>query len=199
MADRYSTDSEGRGITQQADVSGIRIERMQHNGEKQEIQVNLWQLLRQADLSQDITLRDGDKITISTANALTPAEVTQLSTASFAPDTIQVSVVGEVIDPGIVEVLPNTPLNQALLAAGGFDKRRARTSRVELIRLNPDGTVTQRSVAIDFAQGMNESSNPMLHNNDVVVVGRSGSASFSDAMDGVLGTLGRILPFFSLF
>jgi polysaccharide export outer membrane protein len=90
-------------------------------------------------------------------------------------------------------------LNQALLAAGGFNNRRARRSSVELIRLNPDGTVSQRTVAINLAQGINEATNPILRNNDVVIVGRSGSASFSDALDGVLDTLGRIFPIFSLF
>jgi polysaccharide export outer membrane protein len=187
------------GITQQADISNIRIQRAQRSGIPQEMTVNLWELLRQADLSQDLPLRDGDTILIATATSLQPAEATQLSSASFSPDTIQVSVVGEVVTPGMVEVPPNTPLNQALMAAGGFDQRRARTSRVELIRLNPDGSVTQRTVAIDFSQGINEASNPALRNNDVIVVGRSGSASFSDTIDNIFGALGRIFPFFGLF
>lgn len=187
------------GITQQADVGNIQIERVQRSGEQQEIQVNLWELLRQADLSQDITLRDGDNIIIPTATSIQPAEATQLSSASFAPDTIRVSVIGEVVAPGIVEIPPNTPLNQALMVAGGFDRSRARTSEVELIRLNPDGSVTQQTVPIDFAQGINEENNPILRNNDVIVVVRSGSASFSDAVDGVFETLGRIFPIFSLF
>jgi polysaccharide export outer membrane protein len=187
------------GITQQADVSQIRVQRIQESGELKEINIDLWELLRDADLSQDMPLRDGDNITIPVARSLQPAEATQLSSASFAPDTIQVSVIGEVMSPGLVEVPPNTPLNQALLVAGGFDRRRAKTSQVELVRLNPDGTVTQRSVPIDFTRGISEESNPILRNNDVVVVGRSGSAQFSDSMNGVLETLGRILPFFTLF
>lgn len=187
------------GITQQADVSQIQVERIQESGEPQEIQIDLWALLKNADLSQDMPLRDGDHITIPIARSLQPAEATQLSSASFAPDTIRISVIGEVMSPGLVEVPPNTPLNQALLVAGGFDRRRARTSEVELVRLNPDGTVTQRSVPIDFHQGISEDSNPILRNNDVIVVGRSGSAQFSDSMNGVLETLGRILPFFTLF
>ncbi|WP_416665934.1 SLBB domain-containing protein [Egbenema bharatensis] len=187
------------GITQQADISNIRIQRAQRSGVPQEITVNLWELLQQADLSQDLPLRDGDTILIATATSLQPAEATQLSTASFSPNTIQVGVVGEVVTPGMVEVPPNTPLNQALMAAGGFDHRRARTSRVDLIRLNPDGSATQRTVEIDFSQGINEASNPALRNNDVIVVGRSGSASFSDTIDSIFGTIGRFIPFFGLF
>lgn len=187
------------GITQQADISNIRIQRAQRSGSPQDITVNLWDLLQQADLSQDVRLRDGDNIMIATATSLQPAEATRLSSASFSPDTIQVSIVGEVVTPGTVEVPPNTPLNQALMAAGGFDKSRARTSRVDLIRINPDGSATQRTVEIDFAQGINETTNPALRNNDVIVVGRSGTASFSDTVDGVLETLGRIFPIFTLF
>ncbi|HEY9640578.1 MAG TPA: SLBB domain-containing protein [Coleofasciculaceae cyanobacterium] len=187
------------GITQQADVGNIQIQRTQRSGAPQEITVNLWELIQQADLSQDVTLRDGDHILIATAKSIQPAEVTQLSSASFSPDTIQVSVIGEVVTPGVVKVPPNTPLNQALMAAGGFDQRRARTSRVDLIRLNPDGSVTKRTVAIDFAQGINEASNPPLRNNDVIVIGRSGSARFSDSLDNIFGTVGRFLPFFTLF
>jgi polysaccharide biosynthesis/export protein len=187
------------GITQQADVSQIQIQRADKPGEAERITVNLWDLLKEADLSQDRPLRDGDSIVIPTATSIQAAEATQLSSASFAPDTIRVSIVGEVVAPGVVEVPPNTPLNQALLAAGGFDRSRARTSQVELIRLNPDGTATQQSIPIDFAQGISDSSNPILRNNDVVVVGRSDSAQFSDSVNGILETIGRIFPFFSLF
>ncbi|GAB4365061.1 MAG: polysaccharide biosynthesis/export family protein [Elainellaceae cyanobacterium] len=187
------------GITQQADIGDIQIQRMQRSGSPQKITVNLWELLHEADLSQDMTLRDGDHILIATAPSIQPAEATQLATASFSPDTIRVSVVGEVVTPGVVEVPPNTPLNQALLAAGGFDRRRARTSQVELIRLNPDGTATQQTVAIDFAEGISDSTNPILRNNDVIVVGRSDSARFSDTVDGIFGTLGRLFPFLTLF
>ncbi|HEY9619235.1 MAG TPA: SLBB domain-containing protein [Crinalium sp.] len=187
------------GITPSADTRQIQIHRPLQHGVEQTITLNLWELLSTGDLQQDITLRDGDTIVIPTARSIAPAEATQLATASFSPDKIRVNVVGEVTTPGLVEVPPNTPLNQALLAAGGFNNRRARRSSVELIRLNPDGTVSQRTVAINLAQGINEATNPILRNNDVVIVGRSGSASFSDALDGVLDTLGRIFPIFSLF
>jgi polysaccharide biosynthesis/export protein len=49
---------------------------------------------------------------------------------------------------------PNAPLNQAILAAGGFIPERAETDEVRLIRLNPDGTASQREIPIDFNQGI---------------------------------------------
>ena len=123
-----------------------------------------------------------------------------LSAANFSPEAIRVTVVGEVTQPGTVEIAPNAPLNQALLAAGGFDPTRADTDEVELVRLNPDGTVSQRPISVSFDQGVNEETNPALQNNDVVMVGRSGRAAFSDGVSGVLGPVGTILsPFRLLF
>jgi len=108
-----------------------------------------------------------------------------------------------VVKPGTIEVPPNTPLNQAILTAGDFDKRRADQSTVELIRLNPNGTVTKTSINVDFSQGINEKTNPILRNNDVVVVHRSNLASATDTLGAVLspftGLTGFFNGFFNLF
>lgn len=187
------------GITQVANVRQVTVQRVQPGGTTQAIQVDLWELLQSGNLQQDLTLRDGDSIFVPTATQINPTEVSQLAIASFSPATIRVNVVGEVAAPGVVEVPPNTPLTQALLAAGGFDNSRAQTGTVELVRLNPDGTVSQRQIPVSFNQGISEESNPILYPNDVIIVQRSGGARFSDAANGILGTLGMIFPFFDLF
>ncbi|HEY9797967.1 MAG TPA: SLBB domain-containing protein, partial [Leptolyngbyaceae cyanobacterium] len=112
------------------------------------------------------------------------------------PNTIVVNVVGEVTKPGAIPVPPNTPLNQAVLAAGGFNNR-ARKSTVELIRLNPNGSVIRRTVSVDLAQGINEDTNPTLRNNDVVVVNRSTIARVSDTLSTVLTPIGSFFSFFN--
>ncbi|MHC5722225.1 MAG: polysaccharide biosynthesis/export family protein, partial [Nostoc sp.] len=88
---------------------------------------------------------------------------------------------------------PNSSLNQAILAAGGFNDARASSKAVDLIRLNPNGSVTKRIVKMDFSAGINEQTNPILRNNDVVVVSRSGAASFGDTVGTVTGPLGIVL------
>jgi polysaccharide biosynthesis/export protein len=186
------------GITEQADIQSIEIHRFDGNGNAQTIALNFWEILNSGSINHDISLRHGDAIYVPMATALTPQELTRLSEANFSPENIRVSVVGEVASPGIVEVPPNTPLNQALLTAGGFDPARARRNEVELIRLNPDGTVAQRVIPIALNQGINDDTNPALRNNDVIVVRQSGSASFSDAVSGIFGALGTILLPFSL-
>lgn len=187
------------GITQLADVRQVTVERVVGPQQVQTLQVDLWALLNSGDLSQDPPLRDGDTIRIPAVARLNPNEAQQLATASFSPDTVRVNVVGEVSSPGMVEVPPNTPLNQALLAAGGFDPSRARTDVVELVRLNPDGSVSQREIAVNFNQGINEDSNPILFPDDVIVVKPSSNAQISDSANGLLNTLGLFLPFLTLF
>ena len=87
-------------------------------------------------------------------------------------------------------VPPNTPLNQAILAAGGFNSARAKKGSVQLVRLKPDGTVDKRKINVDFSEGINDDNNPTLRNQDVVVVSRSGFTSVTDTVSPVGGTLG---------
>jgi polysaccharide export outer membrane protein len=188
------------GITHSADVRNIEVRRAQSANNGKELprveKVDLWQLLRQGDSTQDFLLRDGDSIIVPRATALSNQEITELATASFSPAQITVNVVGEVAAPGAVQVPANTPLNQALLAAGGFNRREKKRS-VEFVRLNPDGTVSKRSIAIDLAQGINEQNNPPLRNNDIIVVNRSGLAGLSDAF-GFLAPISGVFNILNL-
>ncbi|TAE60192.1 MAG: polysaccharide export protein [Nostocales cyanobacterium] len=189
------------GITSQADVRNITVRRPTRTNTRQTITLNLWELLQSGDLDQDIILQEGDTIVVPTATEINTAEATKLATTTLSPATIKVGVVGEVKRPGLTELQPNSSLNQALLAAGGFNDARASSSAVDLIRLNSNGTVTKRVVKIDFSKGINEETNPILRNNDVVVVNRSGVAKTGDTLGTVSGPLGvifSVLRFFGL-
>ena len=186
------------GIKPQADIRRIEVHRITKAGSEQVINLDLWKLLKAGDLNQDLILQDRDTVIIPTATNISTAEAIQVAAASFSPDSIRVNIVGEVKQPGAVQVPPNTPLNQALLAAGGFNIR-ARKSSVDLIRLNADGTVTRRSVEIDFTQGINPETNPALQNDDIVVVNRSGLTVFSDSLMTIVSPISSFLSIFSLY
>ena len=153
---------EAGGIKQRADIRNIQLRRQTKTASLQVIELDLWQLLQTGDISQDTVLQDGDAIVIPKAEQVSNAEATELATASFAPDAIKVSVVGEVKAPGTISIPPNSTLNQALLTAGGFNSDRANRSEVQLLRITSDGTVVSRSLQIDLAQGINEQNNPFL-------------------------------------
>jgi len=190
------------GITQLANLRQIQIRRPVPNGSEQLIDLNLWELLRTGHINQDITLRDRDTLIIPKAETISSDEALLIGSASFAPATIRVSVVGEVNAPGIVQVSPNTSLNQALLSAGGFNKRRARTSQVDLIRLNTDGTAVRRTVKIDLAAGLTEENNPSLRDGDTIIVSRSGLTGVRDFLEDVFGpfdaVVGRVIDIFNI-
>jgi polysaccharide export outer membrane protein len=186
------------GIKPEANIRDITVYRRTRDGGEQDIGVNLWQLLADGDITEDIVLQEGDTVHVPQAETLLPAEVAEIAAASFSPNTIRINVVGEVDRPGVVEVPPNTPLSQGILAAGGFDDRRASQGSVDLIRLNPDGTATRSSVEVDFSEGIDEEINPLLRNNDVIIVRRSTSASLADTLDTIAVPLGRAFSLFTL-
>ena len=188
------------GISSQADIRQVEIYRPQQASEAQTITINLWDLLKNGNMSGDVLIQSGDTVSIPIAETIDPEEAAQIGAASFSPETVTVYVVGEVSNPGPVNVSPNTPLNQAILAAGGFNSQRADNDQIGLVRLNVDGTVEKRDVEVDFTSGIDEETNPILLANDVVVVERSGIASFSDSASLALNPIGGFISsLFSIF
>jgi len=183
------------GITQEANVREIEVQRTTIQGEKQVIALDFWKLLQEGDIAQDLPLRPGDSVMIPQA-AVNLEDYNTLALSTFSPETIAINVVGEVKRPGTLEVSPNTPLIQALLAAGGFNDDASRGS-VELVRLNPDGTVSQRRIEVDLAQGLVEE-NPPLKPNDTILVARSGAGNFRAIMRGLISPVTGVFSIFRL-
>lgn len=181
------------GIRPRANIRQVQIRRVTRSGGEQVFSVDLWSLLQTGEARQNTILQEGDTVFIPTATAaITPAEAAAVAGASFSPNTIRVNIVGEVERSGQVEVAPNTTINQGILAAGGFNSR-AQQDVVGLVRLNPDGTVTQREISIDWARGIDDENNPALQNDDIIIVGKSGLAQFSDNLGLVADPVGGIL------
>ncbi len=180
------------GITPLANIRQIELHRLTNAGEKEVMTIDLWQLLQEGDATQDVALQPGDSIIIPPAREINPAEVTSLAKASFSPESIQVNVVGEVENPGAVDVPLDTTLNQAILTAGGFNQRRANRKTVDLIRLNPNGTVSRRRILVNLESGIDSNNNPILQPDDVIVVGRSGRAQFRDSLEDSLRPFGGL-------
>ena len=185
------------GVKPLADLRQIEVKRTTRLGESQTIALDLWQLVESGDRNQDLILQEGDTIVVPTNLIASSEDIGLLTATNLSPDSIAVNVVGEVERPGPVAVAASTTLNQAVLAAGGFNRRAKET--VALIRLNPDGTVTQQSFEVDLAQGLNPDGNPILQHNDIVVVDPNAAARLSDGLSNILGPFLQILPFGNLF
>jgi polysaccharide export outer membrane protein len=185
--------SQAGGITARADISEVVLRRPVGYNQVQTSRFDLWELIQAGDLSRDIVLQSGDEVFVPTATALGPGEATALGSANFAPDTISVFVAGEAANPGPVQVPLNTSLNEVLLNAGGFDRRRANTNTVTLVRLAPDGTAVAQPIDVDFTQDLGTPNNPILNDRDMIVVDRSGLTTFGDTTSTLLSPFTQIL------
>jgi len=186
------------GITNLADLRNVEVRRFTSAGEEQILPVDLWALLVEGDLRQDLILQTGDTVIVPSAGEPIPAEVETIATASFAPEEIQVNVIGETQGRGRITIPSNTPLSQAILAAGGFNNR-AREGSVRLVRIQSDGTVLRERFEVDLDAPIDPENNPTLRNNDTIVVGRNVFAVVSDTIATILDPVGRVFSFSRVF
>ena len=185
------------GVKPLANLRRVQVKRTTRLGDSRTISLDLWQLVEAGDKEQDLILQEGDTILVPTDLEASSEDISLLTATNLSPDSIAVNVVGEVQNPGPVAVAASTTLNQAVLAAGGFNSRAKET--VALIRLNPDGTVTQQAYEVDLAQGLNSAGNPILEHNDIIVVDPNAAARLSDGLGNLLGPFLQILPFGRFF
>jgi len=182
------------GITDQADLRQVVLQRRLPGDRPlfKRTRLNLLTLVFEGDLQQNPLLFDGDTIRVLKADEPI-GEATALSSTTLAPTTISVNVVGEVKGPGRIDVPANTPLIQAILAAGGPLSWRANTADVELVRINRNGTATRERFKIDYSQGASNAKNPPLRDRDTVLVNRSALAKTSDAIGAISTPLTGLL------
>lgn len=187
------------GITFNADLSQVIVQRRLPGlgGSLKEARFDLLALVRQGDQKQNPLLFDGDSIRIGRAE--TPdADAIELAANNLSPKQIRVYVVGEVKTPGKQELPANTPLVQAVLAAGGPSSFRANRNNVELVRINRNGSATRQVFNVNYSQGVSGTSNPPLRDGDTIVVNRSIYGTASDAINAVGGPLTSMASIFTL-
>lgn len=182
------------GITSDADLRSVMLQRRLPGeaGAYKRTRLNLLALIQEGDQQQNPLLFDGDTIRVEAAAEPLP-EMIELSSTTLAPKSITVNVIGEAKGGGRVQVPANTPLVQAVLAAGGPIAWRANRGDVELVRLSRNGTVTRQKFALNLSQGASNSKNPPLRDGDTVIINRSALAVTSDALTAVITPLSPIL------
>ena len=180
------------GVTEIADIRNVQISRLNERGQRTIVKVNLLDLIVKADLSQDITLTDGDLITVPRLEKTNPSEYLQVAKATFSPTVITVQVVGEAVRPGALQLRPNSSFTEAISFAGGLTND-ADWKAVELYRVNPDGSILRRNLVADLNLPLSDESNPGLRDRDVIVVRPSFGASILSSATRFLGNI--VTPF----
>jgi len=188
------------GITAYGDLRRVTIQRPTGSPGMpvRTMHFDFLQVLQSGGPTINPLLYDGDSVLIPKAEQLSEEELLKVASSTFAPDTISVNVVGEVERPGAQAIKANSPLSQALLSAGGLT-RRASAGNVRLLRLEPNGTIRQATVAFNPGAPLGSKENPPLQQGDVVVVSRHLWASATDSLRSAVEPVGPILNAASLF
>ena len=188
------------GITQQADLRSVKLQRRLPGkpARFKLARLNLLDLLMEGDQFQNPYLFDGDTIKIERAEEI-PSEALEIAATSLSPKIIDVNVIGEVNNPGRLQLMANTPLVQAILAAGGLKDFRANGANVELVRINRNGTATLRRFRFDIGSQASNKTNPPLRQGDSVRVRRNLLAKGTDSLMAVSEPLSGLVTVWSLF
>ena len=189
------------GITQNANLRGVVLQR-RLPGTKSDLsykqaELDLLDLVLDGNQSQNPFLFDGDTIRISEADE-TPEEAIELAAVNLSPQTITVNVIGEVNNPGRIQLPASTPLVQAVMAAGGANFR-SNTRNVDLVRINRNGSATLKRFKIDFAEPSSNAKNPPLQDGDSIMVNRSLLARAGDVVTTVSQPIGGLVQVWTLF
>jgi polysaccharide export outer membrane protein len=189
------------GITSMANLRRVVVQRRLPGADSRfkRARVDLLALVRDGDQLQNPLLFDGDTIKLDRVSEQSVINSAELAVTTLAPKQITINVVGEVKSPGPLSVPSSTPLMQAILAAGNVQTWRAKTSKLELIRINRNGSAMRRTYPLDFNQGVSMAKNPPLVDGDTVIVNRSRYAVSADAIGAVSTPLSGLVNVLTLF
>ena len=160
--------------------------------------VNLIDLILKGDQSQNYILFDGDIISIKKAEKLSE-EIIEASSANLSPKVINVTVIGEVVSPGNLSLMANTPVLQAVMQAGGPVPYGADKTNIQLVRINRNGSMTLKKYKLDLSKGVSEELNPPLLDGDIVYVNSSVLAKVNRGIGAVTQPMTGLVTAWSLF
>ncbi len=188
------------GITQSANLKEVELTRLLpgNKNEYKTSKINLIALIFNGVMSNNPYLFDGDIIKLKKSTEEPSERIETITYNNLTPNSIQISVIGEVVRPGRLVVKSDTPLLQSILEAGGPINSRSSKSTVDLFRVNRDGTASHKKFKIDFKSGISPN-NPLLKNGDVVRVRRNLITSASDSLETVTRPLSGVVTVYTLF
>ena len=188
------------GITPNSNLTNVTIKRRLpgYFEEYKIAKLDLFDLIYTGNQLQNPFLLDRDTIKIERVESL-PKNIVKTATSTLSPKTINVTIVGEVELPGTLKTEANTPLLQAVLKAGGLKSPQANRQRIELIRLNDNGSVSRLRFKYNLSKGISKENNPPLINGDVVKVYPTNLTKFGKGINAVTSPLTGIVNAVTLF
>ena len=190
------------GITQNANLRKISISRVyideNNNNNYKKTTINLLDLLVYGFQKYNLYLFDGDIIEIPKSEQLSE-KIMRIAKANLSPSKINVDIVGQVENPGRISINTNTPLQQAVMLAGGRKKWKGKRSNVRLIRINKDGTISDRKFNLNNKKIVSDKYNPPLKDGDIVVVNSTLVNAFGTGLSEITNPITNIISGITLY
>ena len=181
--------SQAGGLKMNANLKEIKLYRPIRGEDKaEEIIFNIWDSFLRGGSNEYYEIFDGDSIFVSSSEKSTQKEKAFLSSTNLAPATITVKVIGEVINPGHINVRNSSPIMEGILNAGGFTKRSNR-KKITLLRLNNNGTIEKKT----FMNSNSGKKDLFLKDRDVIFVDDNSLSKTSNALKNLVDPIKPIL------
>lgn len=188
---------ESGGLTKDSNIRNIELVRKipeSKGGGYKKAQLDLYDLVYNGNHSQNPILFDGDFIKVYKADNLGTIPKT-----NFTETLIEVHVVGEVGNPGKILIKNGTQLTQAIYYAGGPNDIRANIKNVELVRTNPNGSITFKKYNTKINNKNSKFKNPILEDGDIVRVSSNTLAKTSDVIKATTSPALNIFALYKFF
>jgi polysaccharide biosynthesis/export protein len=183
---------EAGGITREADLSQVQLRRYSPDLRLPPVTLNLWDAIGGTRPGRDLTLQDGDVLYVPKLADPSSVDGMLMAKSGFAPRTVRVKVVGEVVRPGEVGVPPDGTISSAIAIAGG-PTTSARMKEVRFVRRLADGRIEEKKL------DLNQLSDAIqIQDGDVVYVPKTGGDKGVDLANRVVNPIGLLLRLFGL-
>ena len=187
------------GITANGDLRNIFLIRQPQKGSKNiEIKINYWNTLKNGTPIKNHFVYDGDSILVKKATIRENNENDIIASSSFSPSTISVNIIGEVTNPGKHNLISNSPIMQAIPAAGGHTVN-SNKKKITLLRLNNNGTLIKKKYSYDPTLIANKELNPPLRNGDTIVIEKDSWSKGTTQLKRLTEPFGPIVNAISIY
>ena len=156
------------GVTNYADLTNIKVTRLNKGGERIFTSLNLKSLIESGDSSQNIRIFDKDTISISKSDKKVSTFIRKAIRTNLNPQTVGVYVMGNVRFPGIKSLSKQSGVIEAIEIAGGYNTPF--NGNISFIRFNADGSIDKRKISPRTRAKRGSYMNPYLLEGDIVSV-----------------------------
>ena len=182
------------GITGKSNLEKIELIRVfKENGEliKKVAYLNVRSLLEDGDQINNIKLTHGDVIKISSSNIPNETQY-KIAKTTLASTKINITVIGDVKDPGEKEVFSGVTLIESLMIAGGLVDWEANKQNIQLIREDENGIINVSRYKFNIKNNT-IANNPILRAGDIINVTTVRYTKFTRGLSNIMGPLRDVI------